>query len=130
MKQKNCYCGSEIFFENCCEPYIKNKKKCTSALSLMRSRYSAYVTCEIDYLVETTAPSERKYYSKKDMLEWASENKWQKLEIIDFSEFTVEFKAYFLDKSSKLQIHHEKSTFVKENDNWYYQDGIFNDDIA
>lgn len=125
----NCYCGSDRHFENCCEPYIKGVRKPATAEILMRSRYSAYVTTAVDYLLCTTASSERKFYSRNDIEKWALENQWQKLEIINSTENTVEFKAYFLDKYSQLQIHHEKSSFVKENDNWFYFDGIFNEEI-
>lgn len=48
-----------------------------------------------------------------------------KLEIITSTENTVEFKSYYLDESMKAQIHHEKSTFIFENGNWFYVDGIF-----
>src|SRR5438045_1280184 len=113
MTTTNCYCGSEQIFENCCKPYIIGEKKPLTAETLMRSRYSAYATNAIDYLINTTAASERKYYSKKDMKKWASESQWQRLEIIKATGDTVEFKAYFLDKNLQRQIHHEKSTFLK-----------------
>src|SRR6478609_9865033 len=99
MTTTNCYCGSGQTFENCCKPYIIGVNKPSSAETLMRSRYSAYVTSAIDYLLKTTAASEREYYSREEMLKWASESKWEKLEIINATENTVEFKAYFLDKS-------------------------------
>jgi SEC-C motif-containing protein len=130
MTSTSCYCGSGQTFENCCKPYIIGDKKPSMAEILMRSRYSAYANGAIDYLINTTASSERKYYSKRDIQKWASENQWQKLEIINATENTVEFKAYFLDKNLKLQIHHEKSTFINENGNWFYLEGIFNEEIC
>ena len=130
MTTTNCYCGSGQAFENCCRPYINGERNPSTAEVLMRSRYSAYATGAIDYLINTTAASERKYYSKNDIQKWASESKWQKLEIINATQNTVEFKAYFLDKNMQPQIHHEKSTFVNENGNWFYADGIFNNEIG
>lgn len=91
----------------------------------MKSRYSAYVAQQVDYLLNTTHSSQRKYYSKADILHWATVNEWQKLEIISFTENTVEFKAYFLDERKQNQIHYEFSTFKKENGSWYYVDGKF-----
>ena len=91
----------------------------------MKSRYSAYATHQVDYLYDTTEVSQRKYYSKADILNWATANEWQKLEIISFKENTVEFKAYFLDENKQNQIHYEFSTFVKENNSWFYVDGKF-----
>jgi SEC-C motif-containing protein len=56
---------------------------------------------------------------------WAKANEWQKLEIIAATENTVEFMAYFLGENKQSQIHHEHSTFKKEEGCWYYVDGKF-----
>jgi SEC-C motif-containing protein len=120
-----CFCGSVIPFQDCCQKYIDGTQKAPTALALMKSRYSSYVTHQVDYLWETTHNSQRKYFSKGDILNWAAANEWQKLEIISSTENTVEFKAYFLDENKQNQIHHEFSTFVKENGSWFYLDGKF-----
>jgi SEC-C motif-containing protein len=75
----------------------------------MRSRYSAYVRQEASYLVATTHSSEREFHSKEDILAWARSNDWQKLEVLNSIDNTVEFKVY-LDSFGKHQIHHELST--------------------
>ncbi len=125
MIYENCYCGSGKSFETCCNLYISGAIKVPTALALMKSRYSAYATHQADYLLATTHSSERKYYSKEDILHWATVNKWQKLEIISSTENTVEFKAYFIDENNQNQVHYEFSTFKKENDSWFYVDGKF-----
>lgn len=125
MAQNKCYCGSQNNASDCCELFINGTKKAPTAEALMRSRYVAYVTHAIDYLVETTHVSERKYHLKSDILNWSVSNKWLKLEIIKATENTVEFKAYFIDCNGKNQIHHEDSTFVFENGSWFYVDGSF-----
>jgi SEC-C motif-containing protein len=84
-------------------------KIAATAIDLMRSRYSAYVLQHIDYLIATTHRSERTTI-QKTFLNWASSNTWLQLEIIDFIENKVEFKAYFLDDQNQKQIHHELST--------------------
>ena len=125
MTFENCYCGSVKSFDTCCNLYISGKEKAPTALSLMKSRYSAYATHQADYLLATTHSSERKYYSKEEILKWATSNQWQKLEIIASNENTVEFKAYFKDENNVNQVHYEFSTFKKENDSWFYVDGKF-----
>ena len=120
-----CYCGSTKHFQVCCEPIIKGIQKATTADSLMRSRYSAYVLHQAGYLVATTHISTRKHHSKKDILEWAASNRWQNLEVLNTTKDTVEFKAYYLDSNGVNQIHHELSTFIFENGNWFYVDGEF-----
>lgn len=125
MATHKCYCDTELTFENCCGLYLENNQKAPTALALMRSRYSAYAMHNANYLLETTYISERKYYSKAEILKWAMANKWQKLEILSFTENTVEFKAYFLDSNNKPQTHYEFSTFKFENNAWFYVDGKF-----
>lgn len=120
-----CFCGSTIDFQDCCQKYIDGTQSAPTALALMKSRYSAYATHQADYLWNTTHGSQRKYYSKEEILQWATVNQWQKLEIISATENTVEFKAYFLDKNGVNQVHHEFSTFKKENGSWFYVDGKF-----
>jgi len=124
-KSGMCFCGSKSLFSNCCQSIIKGNIKVNSAEQLMRSRYSAYATSEVDYLIKTSHSTLRKQQAAKDIEKWANENKWQKLEILNSSESTVEFKAYFLDRSKKQQVHYEKSTFVVEDGEWLYLTGEF-----
>ncbi|OMQ10582.1 YchJ family protein [[Flexibacter] sp. ATCC 35103] len=125
MENKKCFCDTGLLFKDCCGLYLESNQKAPTALALMRSRYSAYVIHNADYLLETTYISERKYYSKAEILKWATSNKWQKLEILSFADTTVEFKAYFLDSNHQPQVHYEFSTFKFENNAWYYVDGKF-----
>ena len=122
---EKCYCGSERSFENCCKPFIEGIKFPKTPEQLMRSRYSAYVLQNANYLMATTHVSQRKYYSVSEILEWSKSNTWLKLEVITAHENRVEFKAYFLDDKLQAQIHHEHSTFQLENEIWYYVDGEF-----
>lgn len=120
-----CYCGSEQNFENCCEPFIKGYKNPDTAELLMRSRYSAYASAAADYLVETTHSSARKWHSRASILDWSQSNTWIKLEVLNTTTTTVEFKAFYLDTELKMQVHHEYSTFKMEKGKWFYVDGTF-----
>lgn len=117
----NCSCGNSETFEKCCEPLLLGKAIATSAEQLMRSRYSAYVHQQIDYLIQTTHSSTRHLYRKKDILKWAKESNWLKLEIIFASHDFVEFRAYYQDKSGRIHQHHEKSNFIFEGGKWYFE---------
>ena len=121
----NCFCGNQKTFDNCCEIYINGIEKAPTAETLMRSRYTAFATQAIDYLIATTHSSTRKFHKKSDILEWSTSNQWSKLEVIDSTENTVTFKAYYFDFQLKPQIHYEKSTFKNENGSWFYVDGEF-----
>jgi SEC-C motif-containing protein len=122
---KVCYCGSSNSYKECCEKFINSSQNASTAEALMRSRYSAYATQAVDYLIATTAVLQRKLLIKSDILEWSQSNKWNKLEIIEATENTVEFKAYYTDSNNLSYIHHEKSTFIIEDGKWYYVDGEF-----
>jgi len=98
-----------------------------TALALMRSRYTAYATQAIDYIVETTQLSQQKDLSKAELYNWSKGNDWQKLEILNFSDTIVEFKAYYKTDQQHTQVHHERSLFEWVNEQWYYVSGIFID---
>lgn len=125
-----CYCGNKESFENCCGRYLSGNQKAPTALALMKSRYSAFVTKNIDYLVETAHPTLNA--KKASLLEWANHVTWLKLEVIsstagngNHTAGEVEFKAYYRE-GLKNDIQHEKSLFTKENDTWYYTKGFIN----
>jgi SEC-C motif domain protein len=127
---QNCYCSSNQILADCCEPFLLGIAKPQIAEQLMRSRYSAYVTANIEYLIKTTHPSTRHLHDVESIKIWAESNTWQKLEIISTENGTakdkrgiVEFKAYYLDSNSTSQIHHEISNFQKELGKWFFVDG-------
>lgn len=97
---QNCYCCSEKSFENCCKPFLANVENPETPEQLMRSRYTAYVLQNADYLVESTHRSTRKFHKKHDILEWSKANNWIKLEVLNASENIVEFKAYYVDSET------------------------------
>lgn len=48
-----CPCGSGFTLDQCCAPLHTGRRKAVTAEQLMRSRYSAYVLAEVDYLIAT-----------------------------------------------------------------------------
>lgn len=118
-----CPCGSQKPFETCCEPFLLGTNFPSTAEELMRSRYSAYVTKNVSYILETTSPKYRKYYNPKSILEWASNSTWISLEILSSSEKRVKFVATYLDEKGELTRHTEDSQFEKIANRWYFMDG-------
>lgn len=86
----------------------------------MRSRYSAFVLANIDYLQKShhssTRPSNKE---KKEISHWTKSVDWLKLEVLNSTENTVEFKAYFIE-NGEIEIIYEKSYFTKESSHWTY----------
>jgi len=124
-----CPCGSDLEYASCCEPLIKGEKTADTAEALIRSRYSAYVKKETNYIFETTHPDQRQDDSRKTIESWAKNTQWHKLEVIECSEGgtqdsegTVEFIADYTEKGKKRQ-HHELALFKKHEGKWYFFDG-------
>ena len=131
MAKKNqleqpCPCGSEITYEECCYKGHMAIETLVTAEQLMRSRYSAYVMADIDYLMKshhsTTCPNNE----KEEILKWTKSVKWIRLEVLNSSkgldndsDGTVEFKAYFKENGI-VSVIHENSKFIKENKYWVY----------
>lgn len=127
----SCACGSSNSYETCCGKYISGSAYPETAEQLMRSRYTAYTLCEIDYIVETTVPNQKEGMSRKDMEQWAKSTNWDGIDIVSTeagkggdSQGVVEFIAYHR-KAETRHKHHELAKFKKIDNRWYYQDSDF-----
>ena len=129
----SCPCGTGKDYADCCAPFHQGKEWPETAESLMRSRYSAYVKCELGFLKESFAPSQRGEFDENSSRQWATQSKWKSLEILNTTKGsakdttgTVEFIARY-DIGGKEQAHHEIAEFRKEGDGakkrWYFVDG-------
>jgi len=114
-----CPCGSEIEYDQCCQSLLMAKRSVATPEELMRSRYTAYVKKNIDYLAKTLHPNLRKEFDYKATLEWAENSNWQKLEVLNTESNIVEFVASYTENGS-LRRHHEISVFLEEAGCWYY----------
>jgi len=117
----NCPCQSGKNYGSCCGRFISHQELPEYAHQLMRSRYTAYVLGELDYLKETWHPADRPARLKLD-----DGVKWLKLDVLDFSEqgeqATVEFEARLL-VAGQVDAMHEKSRFIREQGRWLYSKG-------
>lgn len=94
----------------------------------MRSRYTAYTLQDEQYLLATWHPSTRPASLQLDA---DSSIKWLGLKIIatdkggdQDNEGRVEFVARY-KLNGKAHRLHENSRFSRENQRWYYVDGVF-----
>lgn len=104
-----------------------NLKEIKTAEELMKARYHAYETCDMNFIKESHDPDNTDGIDWVECEKWAKESKWLGLEIISTSkggendkDGIVEFKATYIE-NGKTIVHHEKSYFVKKNGVWYYQ---------
>jgi SEC-C motif-containing protein len=115
-----CPCNPTQKYSNCCQKAHQNINSVTSAEVLMRSRYSAFVLANIDYLQKSHHSSTRpSKLEKREIEKWTKSVNWIKLEILNSSLDTVEFKAFFMENGS-VSVIHENSKFRKESGHWVY----------
>lgn len=124
-----CPCGSGKSYETCCGPLHAGTEKAATAEALMRSRFSAYVKRQYDYLGQSLHPNHRKDYDPIATQRWADESDWLSLQVVSKvdggeqdNEGQVEFIATYREKGI-IQPHHEKGIFRRHKGEWYYVDG-------
>jgi len=124
-----CICGLGESTEACCGPIIKGERKAETAEALMRSRYTAYVLGEVDYILDSLHPEHREDVDRKATEAWSKSADWKGLEIVSTEQGgpaddtgMVEFIARF-ELGKIPQVHHEKATFARHNGRWYFVDG-------
>ena len=110
-------------------PRISGERPAETAVALMRSRYTAYVTQNIDHVVASHQKAGRGDVDRDAAMEWAKGAEWVGLEIVDSEAGganddtgIVEFIARFRVDGAE-QMHHERSRFVREEGQWFYVDG-------
>ena len=113
-----CPCGSNKKYKKCCGAIINAKKTALTPEELMRSRYSAFVTCNNKYL--SFSDANENFYNENIQ----NPAQWLKLEIINTYNNTVEFKAYYRE-NDEIHVLHEKSSFKKINGIYKYDSGKF-----
>ncbi|QXP73671.1 Sec-C motif domain protein [Tenacibaculum sp. AHE15PA] len=122
-----CPCNPSNKYSDCCEKAHQNIQTVLTAEVLMRSRYSAFVLANINYLKKShhssIRPSDKE---NKEISQWTKSVEWIKLEVLNTTKGaqtdltgTVEFKAFFIENGN-IDIIHENSSFCKENNHWVY----------
>lgn len=117
--------GRPVAFAACCGPYLGDfaGTPAPDAESLMRSRYTAFVREDADYLRATWHPSQR-----PPSIDFDPGARWLGLEVRrhamqDADHAEVEFVARQRDAGGRAHRLHERSRFVREDGRWYYLDG-------
>ena len=125
-----CPCGSEKSFAECCLPRHTGERPAETAEALLRSRYAAFATGNVDYIVESVHPEVREDLNRENLETWSKDSTWEGLEIVeshlggvDDDEGLVEFVASYVDAEGDRIEHHERSIFKKEDGSWFFLDG-------
>lgn len=122
-----CPCGSGSTLDTCCGHFHAGTPA-PSAELLMRSRYSAYVLGQIDYLLSTTLPAQQPGLDRDAITAWSQQSTWLGLEVEGAEVLGgkpehafVTFTARWHDEQGE-HSHRERSAFVQQGDHWYFID--------
>ncbi|TYT26640.1 hypothetical protein FZO89_10430 [Luteimonas viscosa] len=122
-----CPCGTGRDYADCCGP-LHDGAPARDAEALMRSRYSAYVREDANYLLRswhpTTRPGELSFDAPK-----TQRPTWLKLDVlrhvatgVDSAE--VEFVARYRIGGGSVVRMRECSRFVREDGRWLYLEAV------
>jgi len=120
---RRCPCGTGLSYGECCGKYHTGTNAPT-AEALMRSRFSAFVTGDEEYLLRTWDP-----VTRPEALDLAdSPIRFYRLDILDTqggglmdSSGVVEFEAFY--KGSAVGSQRERSSFRRFDGTWVYSTG-------
>lgn len=127
-----CPCHSKKNYSDCCLKYHQGLSS-ESALSLMRSRYSAYALELVDYIIKTTHPLNRDYLQdhniwKNEILDFCRSTEFKDLIILEVDENDkiayVSFHAILVNHGQDISFK-EKSTFEKIDGHFLYLEASF-----
>ena len=123
---EDCPCGSGRQYVVCCRPFLTGERQAPTCEALMRSRYTAFVRRNVDYLLRTWHADTRPEQLELDA---APIPKWLGLKVVAVGDDppTVEFVARYriAGKAGRL---HECSRFVHQDGRWWYYDGVIDPD--
>lgn len=123
----SCPCGSGIALDACCGRYVNAGADAPTPEALMRSRYTAFVLHQVDYLVKTMRGEPLKTFNPADTLTWLQEVTWVGLTVINTKQKTptlgyVSFDAQYQCRGALSHIC-EKSEFHRIDHQWFYVGG-------
>ncbi len=145
-----CPCHSQRTFSRCCGPYLNGTAFAPTAEALMRSRYTAFSTGQVDYLLSTQQSTcdlegDRRQAERKSLQQSVNSTQWLNLVVVGVQKGkardttgVVEFVAAYRPKAvmtpgmgAQVQQMHERSCFervtrsrfTKQDDQWLYTAG-------
>lgn len=125
----NCPCSSGRALAECCGPYLEGQAWPDTAEKLMRARYSAFATGNIDFIHNTFNPSNQDDLDRESTKAWSEQSEWIGMEVLGTEgggtgdeTGVVEFVANYRLQGTD-HAHHEVASFEKVDGRWYFMDG-------
>ena len=117
-----CPCGSALEYSLCCQRYLSGDQVAPDPSHLMRSRYTAFVIKDADYLIKTWHPSCHAADFKQDIEAGFANTQWLGLTVYEScpgsheDEGYVSFVARFTENAKPGAII-ERSRFLRNAGN-------------
>ncbi|MCW2949083.1 MAG: hypothetical protein JWN41_96 [Thermoleophilia bacterium] len=123
---ESCPCGSGRPRSECCQPVLDRQRDADTAEALMRSRYTAFVVNDVDWIMDSHHPDTVAEIDRDEVANWSGQSEWLGLTIRDTrdggpddSEGIVDFRArYRLD--GREVNHVERARFVRADGAWRF----------
>jgi len=119
-----CPCDSSLTYMQCCAPLLSREELASSAVALMRSRYTAFTLEDEAYLLSSWHPDTR-----PGSIPFDPKIRWLGLKIKQVSTVQptaklaeVEFLARYKLNGKGHRLH-ELSRFSRQGSAWFYLDG-------
>lgn len=130
-RSTTCPCTSGASYLHCCGP-LHEGEAAESPEALMRSRFAAYASARVDYVIATTDPGGPA--ASPDRRGWADEierfcreTRFVGLSVLgstlEGDEGTVTFRAV-LEQGGRDASFVERSVFRRTGGRWYYHSGV------
>ena len=139
MATRACPCGSGLHESACCRPYLRGAEA-PDAAALMRSRYTAFATGDVAYLVRTLAGAHAEGTAARDELVRSLKDtcrrvRFMGLRVLDhaaagddgFARVLFSVRAF---EKGRDRSFHELSRFRHDGAGWRYVDGALRDGPA
>ncbi len=126
-----CPCGSDRKLKRCCALFHRGRP--APPHLLMRARYTAYATGNVDFLIRTTHPAGPQWREdtaawKIELLEYCRATTFATLEVLgheldeEAGRAHVTFRAELFEGTAPVGFT-ERSLFVREGGRWLYHSG-------
>ena len=119
-----CHCDSGKNFDECCQPFLDGKDTPKTALQLMRSRYSAHITKNAFYILNTEMPQNDEIFAQ--IMAFMNTVNFTSLKVTNHvmgSETDnvgmVEYHLKYVDGKEKKE-HTEQGNFIKVSGKWFF----------
>lgn len=121
-----CPCGSKLSVEDCCLPIIRGERSAETVVAMMRSRYSAFVLGEIDWIIASHHPETVHEIDRADVEKWSRDSEWLGLQIEGSEQGEAEHEVGVVDFTARYRVqgtvhdHVEHAFFQRDGGEWRF----------